>query len=529
MRADAAAAEDYSRSMEQLLGAVSAQIVARSEQAFELGARLIDFKQPEEIKQLLDLSLPTSPASLDHVLDLFQKTIDLSPNTMNPMFMDKLYAGTTPVGIAAELVAAALNINTHVYKTSPVATMMELACLEEMRRLIGYPVEQGCGMLSPGGSMSNLIAMNTARNHMFPAVKREGLRNVPQLAVFTSAQSHYSIEKAAMVLGIGLDNVFRVDCTLNGQMLVEDLESKIQLAASKGMHPFFVAATSGTTVMCGFDPLRGIAAVAKRHKMWMHVDASWGGPLVLSPKHRHLLDGVELSDSFTINPHKMLGVPLQCSCVVLSHPSHVMAAANATVAHYLFHGNDHDLGRLGIGCGRRGDGVKWFLSWKWEGTSGWQRRVERAMSNAEALRAMVRAHPRLELLIPGDDDGCREMGVNVCFWYVRRDMEQEAGGRAKWRQRLFRPVAAAAADTTNGKAAVGELPPSFSDRVADSTQQIQTTIHHHGRMMIDYAPLSSPFVLPAFFRIPLNAPTVTEDHLRTLVQEIVQVGDELFP
>ncbi|KNE63867.1 hypothetical protein AMAG_08932 [Allomyces macrogynus ATCC 38327] len=499
-----------------LLSALTHMLLQHVDENHDPATRVLHYVPPRDLAARLHLTFPDAGCDLPSLLAAFQSTLDYSVRTGHPLFMDKLYTGPTPVAIAAELLSVALNINTHVFSVSPVGTLMEMACLRELRRLIGYPTN-GSGLTLPGGSMSNLVAMCTARNVMFPSIKTDGLHSLPPLAVFTSVQSHYSVEKSAMILGIGRKYVFAVECTPDGRMLASDLDTQILNAKAQGCLPFFVNATAGTTVLCAYDPVREIAAVTKRHQLWLHVDGSWGGTVMFSDKLRHKLDGVELSDSYVVNPHKMLGVPLQCSCLLVAHPPTTMARANSSKANYLYHAPSpapganfadpdsdeeeeplYDLGNLGLGCGRRADGVKLFLSWKWAGTAGYASRVEAAFARADALRAKVAAHPKLARVMESG-----ETGANVCFWYVPADARADVKG---WRERLVKD------------------PREFA-RVADLTARMRVEMVQRGKILVDYAPLPGPNAVPNFWRVPMNSPAVTDKHLDAIVDEIVAIGD----
>lgn len=142
---------------------------------------------------------------------------------------------------------------------------------------------------------------------------------MPRLVIFTSEDAHYSVKKLAAFLGIGYDNVYQVKVDSKGKMLVSDLEVQIARAIGEGAAPLMVSSTAGTTVMGAFDPLKDIAEVCRKHRLWFHVDAAWGGGALISRTYRRLLDGVELADSITWNPHKLLAAPQQCSTLLLRH------------------------------------------------------------------------------------------------------------------------------------------------------------------------------------------------------------------
>ncbi|ORZ32100.1 pyridoxal phosphate-dependent transferase [Catenaria anguillulae PL171] len=551
--------QSQAQELDTLLSALTSMLVTYVDQNHSPTTPVLRYTPPHDLAARLQLTFSPTPSSLADILAMFQRTLDYSVRTGHPLFLDKLYTGVTPIGIATELLTGALNINTHVFQASPVGTLMEMACLAELRRLIGYPVQGGSGLMSPGGSMSNLIAMVTARNHKFPKVKSHGLVGMPPWP--------------AMVIGLGKRQVFKVRTTENGCMIPEDLEKQIEDAKARGYLPFFVNATAGTTVLCSFDPIRAIAAITKRHNLWLHVDGSWGGSVLFSSQHKDLLDGVHLSDSFVVNPHKMLGVPLQCSCLLVAHPPKTMAKANSSKAGYLYHslpaglhhhhhpthhaqakddaaddGNDtdssatsgsdsdhdddddndsgmpcmsasmadgdtddlvYDLGNLGIGCGRRADGVKLYLSWKYEGTDGYAARVDRAFAMASTLRAKIRALQPALLPIFAREGKAQvgEHGANVCFWYVPRAWQ------AQWTPDEMR--AKMRADKKMARAMAGV------------TAAMRVRMLHRGVAMVDYAPLPEPHPLPSFFRVPMNAPTVQEEHLDRLLAEIVEVGRQV--
>ncbi|KNE71852.1 hypothetical protein AMAG_16281 [Allomyces macrogynus ATCC 38327] len=484
-----------------LLSALTRMLLQHVDENHDPATRVLDYVPPRDLAARLNLTFPDAGCDLPSLLAAFQSTLDYSVRTGHPLFMDKLYTGPTPVAIAAELLTVALNINTHVFSVSPVGTLMEMACLRELRGMIGYPAN-GSGLMLPGGSMSNLVAMCTARNVMFPSIKTDGLHSLPPLAVFTSVQSHYSVEKSAMILGIGRKYVFAVECTPDGRMLASDLETQILNAKAQGCLPFFVNATAGTTVLCAYDPVREIAAVTKRHQLWLHVDGSWGGSVMFSDKLRHKLDGVELVRHPP--PPPPLFLP---NTPFLTPPTELFPFDTPgpiwTRAIQKKKGDEeeeplYDLGNLGLGCGRRADGVKFFLSWKWAGTNGYAARVEAAFARADALRAKVAAHPKLARVMESGENG-----ANVCFWYVPADARADV---AAWRQRLVKD------------------PREFA-RVADLTARMRVEMVRRGKILVDYAPLPGPNAVPNFWRVPMNSPAATDAHLDAIVDEIVAIGD----
>ncbi|PVD37189.1 hypothetical protein C0Q70_04184 [Pomacea canaliculata] len=227
---------------------------------------------------------------------------------------------------------------------------------------------EGEGIFAPGGAVSNLYGVLIARHSVFPKAKEEGMPWGVCPVVFTSEHSHFSIKRACALLGIGTNNCIRVRCDHRGKMLVEELEQHILAAKAAGKTPVMVNAMCGTTGLGAIDPLDAIADVCRTYGIWMHVDGAWGGALLMSRDHRYLMKGIERADSMTWNPHKMMGVPLQCSAILCKRKG-ILQAANQMKADYLFQQDKHydlswDTGDKTIQCGRHNDIFKMWLMWR---------------------------------------------------------------------------------------------------------------------------------------------------------------------
>jgi glutamate/tyrosine decarboxylase-like PLP-dependent enzyme len=256
--------------------------------------------------------------------------------------------------------------------------------------------------------MANLAAMLVARNERLPGVREHGMSDrTPTL--YTSVEGHYSIRKNAGILGIGRANARIVPTDDEGRMRPDELERLIAEDVDAGARPILVNATSGTTVLGAFDPLREIAAVARHHGVWLHVDACLGGSFLLCPELRHLLDGRELADSFAWNAHKMMGVGLQCSALILARPGLLARHLNET-ADYLFQAHEDELnpGTRSLQCGRRNDALKLWAAWKLLGDDGYAERVRRQRRVVCKAVERIEADPELELVL---EPAC----LNVCF------------------------------------------------------------------------------------------------------------------
>ncbi|KAI5842485.1 glutamate decarboxylase 1 [Morchella snyderi] len=333
---------------------------------------------PHELTAVFDLDLPAAEGRGEEgLLAVVKKVLRYSVNTWSPGFMDKLYASTDPVGVVSELVLAVLNTNVHVYQVSPALTIIEKATTARLANLMGFNSPNAGGMTLPGGSASNSTSMVIARNSLFPDTQTKG-NGAYRFVVFTSAHGHYSVEKAAILCGFGSEAVWTVPVDKQGRMIVSDLEALVIKAKEEGFTPFYVNAGAGTTVLGSFDPFEEIGDVCRRHGLWFHVDGSWGGSVAFSENQKWRLKGVERADSMTMNPHKMLGVPMTCSFLLTNDRRRFWGATMAR-AGYLFHeteedGEDeiYDLAQMTMGCGRRGDSLKMAFGWIYYGKDGYQ-------------------------------------------------------------------------------------------------------------------------------------------------------------
>uniref|UniRef100_A0AAQ6AJP9 Glutamate decarboxylase like 1 n=1 Tax=Amphiprion ocellaris TaxID=80972 RepID=A0AAQ6AJP9_AMPOC len=279
--------------------------------ATDVREKVCEWRSPDQLKELLDLELRDGGESDSKILQRCRDAIRYSVKTTHPRFFNQLYAGMEPYSMVASFIAEALKPSLYTYEIAPVFTLIEDAVLRKMMELIGWE-EGGDGIFNAGGSMSNMYAMNLARYNHSPDIKEFGLSAAPRLVMFTSQECHYSVSKAAALLGIGTKNVYVVPSDKRGKMILSALENKIKAAKSEGAFPFMVNATAGTTVLGAFDPIEEIADICEKHNLWLHVDACWGGAALMSKKHKHLLKGIHRANSVAWNPHKMLMACLQC-------------------------------------------------------------------------------------------------------------------------------------------------------------------------------------------------------------------------
>ncbi|KKY15364.1 putative glutamate decarboxylase [Phaeomoniella chlamydospora] len=468
----------------------------------------------QELREILKLKLPSNGTGRQGVLDTTNSILSHSVNTFAPGFLDKLYGSTNAPGLAAELLLAALNTNVHVYQVSPVLTLIEKYVGRELAKLFGLVGPSSGGISCQGGSASNLTSIVIARNNKYPSTKVYGNHHEGrQLVLFTSAHAHYSIEKAAQACGFGSAAVISVPVDpITGQMLPQALDHMIIEAKLSGKTPFYVNATAGSTVLGSFDPFPKISQICKKHNLWFHIDASWGGPFIFSPTLNNRLNGASLADSIAINPHKMMAVPVTCS-FLLAADLQQFHAANTLPAGYLFHSNPShpadewqepiDQADMTLQCGRRGDGLKLFLSWQYYGTIGYESMITNAHNVATYFAHLVNSHPDL-LLVSDFPPPC----LQVCFYY--------APGK-----NLLHQLPTTEKENSNS---------SSSTQTAQQNSILTTSIAQSLiplGFMTDYAPaLEGREWMGKFFRVVVNISTRKET-LDRLIEVLTGVGKDV--
>jgi glutamate/tyrosine decarboxylase-like PLP-dependent enzyme len=260
------------------------------------------------------------------VLKSIEVAFKYSVKTMHPFFMDKLYSGSDPTGQIAELVTTVLNPAVHVYHVSPVFSVMEVEVVKIYAEAFGMDPAVVDGTLNPGGTMGNMMAIMAARQEHFPHVRQQGWNGTEKPIAYTPAQSHYSVNRGAMVMGMGMDNMRQVPCDRwTGQMDTYALSQMIAEDKEKGNHPFFVNCMGGSTVMGSYDDQNAISEITKREGLWHHIDGCWGGFLAWSEKHKDLFAGSEKADSVTMNCHKGQGVPNQGTMLLVNNKGNILS------------------------------------------------------------------------------------------------------------------------------------------------------------------------------------------------------------
>ncbi len=357
-------------------------------------------RPPEELARDLILDVPAQGMDFAAIEQAVAAYLDAGFRAQHPRFMNSLSSRSHEIGLLGDVLGAVVNTTMATYESSPAGTLVERALIAKLGRCMGYA--RCDGLLTSGGSMSNLLAMLCARHRAAPDAKRRGLSDGPRLVLFTSDQAHYSIASAAQALGLGEDGVIAVATDALGRMQPERLEEAIAAVLARGEKPFLVVGTAGTTVLGAFDPLAELAAIAHRHGCWFHVDACFGGAAALCVEGKTMLAGIEHADSISWDQHKLMGVPLSCSALLTPHADLLGSAVVAGDGSYLFHndGSGLDAGLKSLQCGRRIDAWKAWLLWLYLGDAGYEARTRRLFDLAREVGEAVQRDPRLELVFP---------------------------------------------------------------------------------------------------------------------------------
>ena len=360
--------------------------------------------QPGDIKSRLPTSPPQRPESFDSILaDLDRIVLPGITTWQHPRFFGYFPSNGLLASVLGDYVSTGLGVIGLTWQASPALTEVEEVTTDWMRQMLGLSGAWS-GVINDTASTSSLVALLCARERASKfSLSRGGLQAEAQpLVVYTSAQSHSSVEKAALLAGFGKDNVRIVPHDHTYAMRPDALASLITDDLAQGSRPCAVVATTGTTTSTAFDPIEAIAQVTAAHGIWLHVDAAMAGSAMILPECRQLWHGVEAADSLIVNPHKWLGAVFDCSVYFVRDPEHLVRVMSTTPS-YLKGAAD---GRVknyrdwGLPLGRRFRALKlWFLI-REQGVEQLQARLRRDIENAKWLADAVEKTPNWTVLAP---------------------------------------------------------------------------------------------------------------------------------
>jgi L-2,4-diaminobutyrate decarboxylase len=408
---------------------------------------------------------------------LAQDFLKHSTRLHSPHYMGHQVNPPIPLASMMSLLSSVSNTGLAVYEMSQFTAGVERALISALVPYLGWSPEHADGIVTSGGTIANLTALLAARNHASSQAWAAGLSG-SKLAILTSADSHYSISRAAGVLGIGTSQVISLPLDSKRRIDPQQLDQVHSRALADGLHPFCLVGTSGSTPIGAFDDLKELGEFAHKHRLWFHIDAAHGGSLLLSQKHRSLLDGVELADSVTWDAHKMMFVPSLCTFLMYRDrkKSYLPFLQDAP---YLFAGDQQDMraydgGLRTMECTKGGIALPVWAIWSLFGVSIFSELQERVLSTTQDFYQL--------LLKSRDFQVLHEPECNIlCFRYL-----PEA-----WRKHT-------------------------SSKIAELQQTLRTQIVQNGSFYITGTALNGEYVL----RVTLIQPHIEREHLVALMNHI---------
>ncbi|UVO10378.1 aspartate aminotransferase family protein [Pectobacterium polonicum] len=342
-------------------------------------------------------------AAIERAIEYFLKD---SLSVHHPQCVAHLHCPSLVVSQAAEVLINATNQSMDSWDQSPSATIIEMKLIEWLRTQVGYQ-SGDAGVFTSGGTQSNLMGLMLARDAFFArqghSIQQDGLvGNLKKIKVFCSENAHFSVQKNMALLGLGYQCVTLVKTDRFARMDLNDLAEKVALAKANGEQILAIVATAGTTDAGAIDPLRAIATLAAEHQIWVHVDAAWGGALLLSEKYRDYLDGIELVDSITLDFHKQFFQTISCGAFLLKEVRHYELMRYQ--AAYLNSEFDEAQGvpnlvSKSLQTTRRFDALKLWMGLEALGQQQYAAIIDHGVTLAQQVAQYVDEHASLELVM----------------------------------------------------------------------------------------------------------------------------------
>ncbi len=367
------------------------------------------------IRDRLDATLPTKGTDFDALLRVFREDIiPFSRQNAHPRMFGYVQSPGTPIAAFADLLASTLNANLTVWRSAPAPVEVERLTIDWIRQILGFNAEAG-GLFVSGGSMANLAALAAARQTKDCSSGR--------LRIYASSETHFSIVKAAALLGIGRENVCHIAVDERFRIRADDLVVKITADLEAGCVPLCVVANAGTVNTGAVDPLAEIREIANRFQLWMHVDGSYGALAILAKSARELFAGIERADSVALDPHKWLYLPVDVGCVIYRDPEIVRAAFAHEAEYTRIIGQEADeafaFWDYGPELSRRFRALKVWMLLKGVGVDALSEAIENNLACARHLESMVRASDDFEMAAPV------ELSI-FCFRHMPAQLRNES-------------------------------------------------------------------------------------------------------
>jgi L-2,4-diaminobutyrate decarboxylase len=387
---------------------------------------VINWQAPQQAIKHWQKPLPVEPAlkPREFITALDRDILSHTLRIHHPRNLGHQVATPLPVAALCDLVASLTNQAMTVYEAGPSATMLEKQVTQWLGDLIGWKSVDG--VLTSGGAQANLTALLAARQVKAGwDIWQQGVSNGQPLRILACETTHYSVSRAAGIMGLGTDAVIKVPMDKLGRMDIAALQAAYQQCLMQNTKPFAVAASAGCTPTGSIDPLMDIGNFCRTHDLWFHVDGAHGASALLSDTLKPMLAGIELADSVVWDGHKLLYMPAAVSAVLFREPKNSYAAF-AQEASYLFSGEDseeaYNLGTRTLECTKRMMGLKLWAAFMLYGTEKLGGLVERVFETAKQLAQKLEETPGFELRMQPQTN-------IVCFRHVPESSSQEEHNR----------------------------------------------------------------------------------------------------
>jgi aromatic-L-amino-acid decarboxylase len=362
--------------------------------------------EPGTLRPLFAQTPPESPEAMGTILADYQRLFE--PNVthwQHPRFLAYFASSASGPGIIGEMLTSVLNSNPMLWRTSPVGTELEQVVIDWIRQALGLPVGFD-GLITDTASTSSLLALAAARQAAGFDAAAQGLPardDVPQLRIYCSDEAHSSISKAAMTLGLGRAGVSKIPTNERFELRLDALEEAIAADKAAGIRPIAIVGTIGTTSTTSVDPIAGMAKIAQREGLWLHVDAAYAGVVAIIPERRGPFEGWEQADSIVTNAHKWWFAPVDAS-ILLTRRMPVLRDAFSLVPEYLRtldrQGPMRDYNEYTPTLGRRLRSLKLWMHLRYFGLEGLRRRILNHIEMANRFAGWVEADPDFQLMAP---------------------------------------------------------------------------------------------------------------------------------
>jgi aromatic-L-amino-acid decarboxylase len=356
--------------------------------------------QPGEIAGKIASSPPEQAEPMEAIFADFEQTIMPGmTHWQHPRFFAYFPANAAPVSVVAEYLVSAMAAQCMLWQTSPAATELETVVLDWLRQALPAGFS---GVIQDSASSATLAAVLVMRERTLEwQGNKKGLGAFPAIRVYSSDQVHTSVDRAIWVAGIGSDNLVRIPT--QGPLRAMDpvaLERAIETDKAAGLVPAGIVACVGGTSVGATDDIEAVAGIARRHGLYLHVDAAWAGSAMICPEFRHLWKGVDAADSIVFNPHKWLGAQFDCSVQFVREPESLVKTLAIQPEYLKTHGKDGiiNYSEWSVPLGRRFRALKlWFLL-RAHGLEGLRAMIRNHVAWSEGLVARLAAEPGFEIV-----------------------------------------------------------------------------------------------------------------------------------